>query len=1007
MPEPYAQRVLTVGVLGPVEACRDGRRLPIPAGKTTELLARLAVDAPLPVRVDTIVEDLWGMPTHRNTVQAKVSQLRRGLGEPRVVRGLDGAYLLDLDPDALDATMAIRHAAAAERASARGDVETALERALAGTALFRGDVLPDAGAWATPHRVRLEEVRWGLIETAMSARVDLGGGAELVAELEALVARQPFREGLWGALITALYRSGRQDDALAAYRRVREQLAEELGIDPGPQLQSLELEILHHSTRLGGASRRPDLARPGNVTAAAWPLVGRDDDLAGVEAALDRQRLVTLVGAAGVGKTRLAVEVAARASHPGGAWLIRLEAVDSSVDVLRVIAETLRISGGHGALRDRLEGAHTLLVLDNCEHLVDRVAATVETLLDQVPRLSLLATSQLPLGLDPEHLHPVHPLPPAEARELFQQRARRHKRSFSIQPAQERLVAEVCAALDHLPLAIELAASRVRSLSLDEIAQRLDDRFTLLRDPGSHAPPRRRALEAAIAWSYHLLFPDERSTLCALSCFADGATLSALESVAVVLGVPATALADTITNLVDRSLVAMDDTAAAAPRYRLLDSIRLFAATQLEQTGNLMTAQQAHATWYAERAAWCAASIRTPRQPDCLAFARDERADIDAALAWSQEHRPSIATAIGLGMAWTWVVLGDGTAGAARIRGVLTNAATPEDRIRGLLPAVWLEASTGDLERAQGDLNKAEALAEALDDDLLNADVAWFRAFLAIQQGNASLARSAATTALDIYQRDGSTWSMAAARLLAAYGALMAGDVQSANWDAGIALREVAAVGDAWGLVHAQAIIGQVAQGAGRLDEAALAFEAAADASNRLGFAGQAALHRASLARCLARSADPHAGEAFEQALREAAVVADGRLSSSIRLHLARLLRSQGQLERAAGLLQDNVGWFADSGGGDLELLNRIELAALNQDTDALSTLLDTAETVVDVESVVSALDALARLADRAGDRVRAIDLLHRSDQAMEGAPYLINHTERYDAIAVRSSRTQ
>ena len=940
--------MLTVGVLGAVEVRRDGLAVALPAGKTTELLARLALDAGHPVRVDVLIDDLWGVPTGRNTLQAKVSQLRRSLAEPGVVRALDGAYLLDLEPDAVDAERAVRLADAAERAQLAGDAAVALDRAREGAALFRGDLLPLAGAWAAAHRTRLNETRWSLIETMVAARVDLGAGAELVAELEGLIAQQPLREGLWRALITVLYRSGRQSDALAAYRRIRERLAGELGLEPGPQLQQLELDVLRHHPRLG--EPRLETARPGNVVRPPQPLIGRDRELASADEALEQSLLVTLIGPAGVGRTRLATEIAARSTVPGGAWLIRLESLDDSSDLLQAIAHTLRAPSDPDAVRDRLTGADTLLVLDNCEHLIAQVAATVDRLLGEVPRLSLLATSQVPLGLDAEQVVVLPTLAPADSRLLFEQRARRHRRGFTVEARHEQLVAEVCARLDHLPLAIELAAARVRSLPVDEIARRLDNRFALLRDPGSHQPPRRRAL----------------------------------------------------TRLVDRSLVVLDDGSEAAPRYRLLDSVRLFAAGRLAESGAETSARAAHGRWYADRAAWCAADIVTPSQPDCLAYARAERADVDAALAWSRRNDPSIAAAIGLGMAWTWVVLGDGAAGAARVRDAVATAA-PADRARGLLAAVWLEASAGDLTVAERDLLLAAALAEALSDDLLAADVRWYRAFVAIQRGDADAARSESGAALRVYRQSGSDWSIAAGLLLAAYGALMAGDVASADRDAGAAVALIGATGDAWGLIHGNAILGGVAQGQCRLGEAATAFEAAAEAARRLGFAGQAALHRASLARCLARAGDLGAKAAFEQALTDATAVADGRLQASVRLQLARLLRSHGDPERATRLVEQNAHWYARSGGGDLMLLNRIERAALAGDEEALTLLADQARAAGDIESVVAALDALALCAARSGDLGRARDLLGRADEEMAAAPYLLQHTERYDAVAARA----
>jgi DNA-binding SARP family transcriptional activator len=303
--------VLTVGVLGPIEVHRDGVRLEVPAGKTSELLARLALVPGKRVRADVLIEELWAGPTGRNTLQSKVSQLRRALGDKELVDGSGDSYRLLIDASSVDAARAAQLGAAAAEARTAGNAAGSLERAREGLALFRGEVLAEAGDWATAHRTELEEVRMGLVEDAMAARVDLGAGGDVVGELESLVERQPLREGLWASLITALYRSGRQADALAAYSRVRRVLVDELGVEPGRALRLLERQVLQQSPDLdpSGAARR--LGAPGNLPSLTTAMVGRAEEVAAVTAALDGQRLVTVVGVAGVGKTRLALEVAA------------------------------------------------------------------------------------------------------------------------------------------------------------------------------------------------------------------------------------------------------------------------------------------------------------------------------------------------------------------------------------------------------------------------------------------------------------------------------------------------------------------------------------------------------------------------------------------------------------------------------------------------------------------------------------------------------------------------
>jgi len=397
--------MLTVGVLGPLEVRRDGRPLTVPSGKTTEVLVRLALDAGRLVSAERLIEDLWGEAaagTGRNTLQSKVSQLRRALEEPALVSSGRRGYTLELDPGDVDALRVAGLAADASAARRSGDPATAMEAATEALGLFRGEVLADAGdgEWLQPHRTRLDEVRLGLLEDRAAARVDLGGGGDVIAELEWLLGEHPLREGLWSSLITALYRAGRQADALAANRRVRQLLVDELGIEPGKALRELERQILQQSTALDAAATAPGTAAAalvvGNLPALSTPLVGRGDDLAAVGRLVDGGRLVTLVGPAGVGKTRTAIEAVRSLDPGGGVWLVRLDAADASTSIWQLVTETLQLTGGEQTLLDRFAGVETVLVLDNCEHVLDGVAELVTRLLNGAPPLRVVAPPARP-----------------------------------------------------------------------------------------------------------------------------------------------------------------------------------------------------------------------------------------------------------------------------------------------------------------------------------------------------------------------------------------------------------------------------------------------------------------------------------------------------------------------------------------------------------------------------------------------------------------------------------
>jgi predicted ATPase/DNA-binding SARP family transcriptional activator len=902
--------VLSVEVLGRVTVRRDGVPSAVPAGLTTELLVRLALDAGAPVRAERLLAELWpAAPGVRpNTLQAKVSQLRRALGDPAALPGGAESYRLAVAPEAVDALEALRLAVEGAARLAAGDATEAAATCAKGLALFGPEVLPAVGTaeWALPHRARLAEARLRLTEDGLAARLALGAAGELVGELEALVAEHPLREGLWSLLVTALYRAGRQSDALAAHRRITTLLADELGVDPGPALAAVGRKVLDQDRDLDPIARRV-----GNLPSLGTPLVGRTAELAALRADLASRRLVTLVGPAGVGKTRLAVEVAR--GEPV-AWLVRLEGVGSGEGIPAALADAIPAvdaADPAGSLR----GADALLLLDNCEHLAEALADLAVAVLDAAPGVRVLATSQRPLGVDGEQVRTLTPLPEDDAVALFAARARPGS-AGSGEP-----VAELCRALDCLPLALELAAARTRVLTVPEITARLGDRFALLADPTSAGPPRRRILAAALSWSYELLFPDDQRGLWALAAFPDGAPPAGVEYVLRRLGVPAAAALDVMGRLVDRSLATAGTDRTRGTRYRLLDSVRAFATDRAAEAGVAVEVADAVVDWLSELAADVGARVRGPDQPAAVAATAAERSTIDTALAHARRRAPVAGLRLAVGFGWAWVLLDD-TAAAGRLRTARLGApdAPAGLAVRALLLESWLEAMSGDLHAARTALDTAH---QVHDSDVDGALLAWHAGFVLSQEGRYDESLAELRRCRSGYATRGLVWEEAASALLTVFPYLALGDTPAARRACEEAIELLRPLGDAWGLLHADSALGRIARAEGRFAEAARHHGHAAESAERLGFAGAAALHRAHLGRAQHEAGDPAAEGTLRRAVRSAEQVGDPRLLAESRARLAEVLLAGSAAPgddtkgEALALLRSADRWFSLAGPGD------------------------------------------------------------------------------------------
>jgi predicted ATPase/DNA-binding SARP family transcriptional activator len=1016
--------VIQIAVLGPIEVRRDGHIVPVPAGRTSELLVRLALETGVLVRSDRLVDDLWTegvVHTRRNTLQSKVAKLRRALGDPSVIASGDGGYTLAVAPSEVDALAVLAHAATASRLLDAGDDLGAADLCASALKMYRGDVLAAAGdgEWVNPHRARLEETQRRLVETQFSARLRLGDVGDVIAELEVAVARYPFQEGLWELLITALYRAGRQADALATYQRVRKQLASELGLEPGSQLQQLEQQILIHDAALGAPNRvvraSGDNMTAGNLPSLSAGLVGRETEVAALSQMLGSERLVEIVGPGGVGKSAVAIATGRVLSSSndqtsGGVWLARLDTAATADDVVDTLIAALNVTGGEAALFERFKGAAALLILDNCEQVIDIVAALAVRLLDAAPGLRILCTSQIPLDVEGEAVFKLAPLALSDAVELFTRRASTRRLNQTAIEADDAVHA-LCRSLDGLPLAIELAAARTTTLSIEEIIRRLDDRFTVLSDPTSRRPERRRALRATIRWSYELLFPDDQRGLWALATFAGGAPQPAVEFVLEALDVPSAAAIDVVGRLASRSLVIVDDEPGSTLRYRLLDSIRAFALEAMAEAGLSESALGAHASWFAEEAGSFTEGVRSSRQAEHLAFARAERANIDAALAWSATHDPLRGLRIVNGFGWGWVVLGD-SRGAQRIVAALEaagDAAPVRDQASAVLLAAWIEASTGHLSLARDHIAAATGLADSINDTDLQARCSYYLAYVVSHHGEFRQAMELTDRARFLYQGLDRPWDQAANWLFAARASISAGDQDRSVEALEHVQYWLGRVDDPWLHARGEAMLGELARLQHRFDHAVLHLGRAAETSRRLGFLQTEAYQLSSLGRAQCQAGDYRTGSAtLELAVDKAEATGDVRLAALTRVHLGRVLRALGHVDRARKAIEAATAWHRAGGGGEQAALGECLLAAMDA-ADRVSgakqrllVVLDDARLHEDAHVEVFALDALARIAAESGDTTTARDLCETADRRMEAASHFITDLDRSDAHLVR-----
>ena len=1004
-------------LLGPVAALDDGRPVDVGGPRARALLARLAVEPGRVVGVDTLIDAVWDteLPAAPgNAVQALVSRLRRAL-PAAPLRAQAHGYVLDLAPDAVDA---VRFEALLARARELGPAEQVVVLLREAEALWRGPALADLRdlSFTAPLATRWSELRLTAAEQRLAAELDLGRAAAVLAELEELVAAHPLREPFCLLLMRALTRLGRTAEALAGYERCRERLAEELGIDPSPALAAEHLAVLR-GERAGSPAPRDG----GPLRVPLTSFRGRDDELGTVAALLEGGRLVTLLGSGGAGKTRLALEAAHRRRDAlrDGVWWVELAPVADArllpAAVLAAVGQrestslervpTLVEAGDR--LQETFAGRRALLVLDNCEHLVGAVAQLTDDLLAHCPGLQVLTTSREPLGVPGEAVLPVGPLTvPATDDEaaadspvvrLFADRATAVRPDFALTAGTLPAVLEVCRRLDGMPLALELAAARLRTLSVAQIAERLDDRFSLLTGGSRVALPRHQTLRAVVEWSWEALDAREQAVARRLSVFAGGAVLDTAEQVCGEPGWGRGAVLDAITGLVEKSmLLAAEEADGTGVRYRMLQTIRAYAAEQLTAAGERAAVEAVQARWCLAFVDELDPQLRGSGQLAALQRLHAEHDDLLAVLQRAiAAGDGDVAVHLGARLGWYWLLTGRQVAAGRWLTQALTApGGTPALRATCRTFSAMGNAEAGDWRESLPALREVTELPpeETYRSEEPLAALTW--AIATVFTGGFRSVQE-----LSLLEGHPDPWVVAAAHGVRAQVAENMGELDGLDADLQQAHAEFVQLGDRWGRSFTAAALGQLAMVAGDTAAAVGWLTESLELSEQLGTTEDTPVMRIRLAMAHALAGDLPRAEADA-----AAVLAElGRDGGP--MHLAMAESAAGGFALLAGQLDDAERWLsaalehvsaANGGPPQVEALVRAGMAgvlAARAEADPgpapallaeAHRLLDealqlAAEAAGDMPATADVVQALAAVVRADGDPERAADLLGRA----------------------------
>ncbi|MFI0448974.1 BTAD domain-containing putative transcriptional regulator [Actinomadura sp. 6N118] len=1065
------------GVLGPLAVWTDdGTRVTVPEAKVRALLASLLTQPGRVVSTDRLIDDLWGDRPPRNplgTLQARVSQLRKTLadaepgGRDLVVSRVPG-YLLEVAPDAVDAE---RFEALVAQARGAGDPRSRAALLADALALWRGPAYADFAddEFARAAIVRLDEQRLAALQAHAEARLELGEHSLLTGELAGLVERHPLRERLRAAYMRALYRAGRPSDALATYGELRDRLRDELGLDPGRELAALHQAILEQDPALSPATFEVTsevtsaAARPPRLPAALSGLIGRAEAVSQVGVLMKTgryggPRLVTLTGPGGVGKTRLAIETAREAddAFPDGVWLVELTALaPGSRDVAELVAATLAVREENAAgadfgerhepsdrVADALAARRTLLLLDNCEHVIEPVAELVERLLKAASELQVLATSQEPLGLAAERVVAVPPLDlpdsaagaPEELRKssavrLFVARAEAAAPDFVFDAESAPAVAAICRRLDGIPLALELAATRVRLLGVHELAARLDDRFRVLAAGHRGAPARQQTLRAMIDWSWELLSEPERTVLRRLAVHSEGATLDSAEAICATGDarvddvraddVRAEEVLDVLARLVDRSLVVTVTTLPLhGPRYRLLESVAAYALERLRDAGEERLVRQRHARYHADLAERAAERLRGPEQRRWLERLDIESANLRAALDHAvRDGDAHLALRLVNAQAWHWYLRGRFREARRSLDRALAAEGDAPAAVRAAA-VTWHAAMTmisGDGADPTRLIETALRAYEGVDDPRGRAMAEWFLSFVHWAYGDMAATAARIERALAAFRSLGDRWGVAAALGTRATLASVPGDLARVESDGAESLAIFEELGDAWGRLLAMDPLERAAEIAGDYEKAGRLRREGVRIAEELGLWPEASFKVAGLGRIALLTGDlDRARELHERALRLAVEHSSRSSREFAEIGLGLVARRQGRLDDAETHLRSPLAWLERVGGQAGTAFIAAELGFVAEQRGdaerALSLHLDgydDAAATNDPRAVALALEGLAGARALAGRPESAASLLGTAAATRESVGAPLPDAERGDVDRITASVRQ